>query len=485
MSFFRFATKNMSSKILLVNFTEKEAETIKTLNIIVDRGFFSDVKKLTKEESIITSYGKQEEANDKFKPLDDIDFYFPLPVYEYNAVFINLNHNKILTKEFEDKLIKFTYDDRKNFTQYWLLRGKPVVIFLGDYQLNNLDNIGIPDISLQKVVNKDVSISCLDKDDLNEIASLCKNYKSQVVMPTNYYIHIDEKSSFNTQGSGYKQKYLLWNNNNEDLAIFIDYDKGYSSTGRPRILILPQFKNNILVVEKFLRILAKIRPKYLPELSQSDWVSSDDYYPLEVVDYNSKIEKLINIAQEKISFLKKQKEETKEKYKTLRGLIIESGDELKNSVLDVLKDIFNANVEDGDEKHGLSNEDIIINFDDHIILAEVKGVKSENPSPLFVGQVWKHISQNKDKNISQGALILNHDLETNPEDRSLAYKGEYEKALDDIYFIDTRVMFNLAIAIINYGMSTEDAKKRFFKLGRVEFNLNEYRESIKSNNIEK
>jgi len=464
----------MKSKILLINFTEKEAEKLKALPLKIDRGFLGDIRELTKREAALSTY-----SGDK-RTVDDIDFYSPYPVYEYKAVFINLNHNESLQKEFESKTKKLTEEDRKDFANYWLLLGNSIVIFLGDYQFRDLYNLGIPEITLKEVVNQDLVINSRDTGSGREMTTLFNKVKSGVIMPTNYYIQIDKESLFINDTAVYKRKYIYWNNNGNDIAIFIDYNKGYSSSDRPRLVILPQFKIKIMIVERFLWVLAKIFPKHLPELPHSDWVDSDQYYPTEIVEYDSKIDTFVTETQTKIEELKKQKEKAKEKYKSLRGLITETGDELKDNVIDVLRSIFKISVEDGDKLAGLPNEDIIINFKNVKILAEVKGVKVENPSPLFIGQLWKHLSQSEDKEINKGALILNHDRETDPKDRSLAYGGEHEKGLKDIIFIDTRVMFSLGLAIIDHSMSSKEAALKLFRVGRVCFSLDEYLRSKKS-----
>lgn len=329
-------------------------------------------------------------------------------------------------------------------------------------------------------MNRDVIINSTDSERRGEMVKLLNEVKFDVIMPTHYYVKTDGESLFTQDDSEYKEKSLYWNNNNEDLAIFINHGERYSSTDRPRILVLPQFRNNIMVIEKFLRQFAKMFPSHLPELPHSDWVDSDAYYPTEIAAYDEIIDTLVADAQAKIKDLKEQKERTKEKYRTLRGLITQTGNELKASAIDVLRNVFKIPTKDGDEaKDSLLNEDVIVDIEGTKILAEVKGVKAENPSPLFIAQVWKHISQRKDKDIKTGALILNHDLETDPKDRSLAYKGEHEKGLEDIIFIDTRVMLDLGLAVIDYGMSPEVASKILFKTGRVSFNLQEYRDTEK------
>jgi hypothetical protein len=51
----------------------------------------------------------------------------------------------------------------------------------------------------------------------------------------------------------------------------------------------------------------------------------------------------------------------------------------------------------------------------------------------------------------------------------LAYADDNEDQLDDLIFIDTRVLYKLTAAIIDGHLSVEEAKKILFKKGRVEF----------------
>ena len=124
-------------------------------------------------------------------------------------------------------------------------------MFLGDYVFSNLYQVGIPDLNLTKVNKQDISINVPTKE-RKEVAGLFNELQSQVILPTNNYISAQPKSVYSTDGSEYKIRYLYWNNNSDDLGIFVDYDKGYSSSDRPRLIILPQFKNNLLIVEKLL-----------------------------------------------------------------------------------------------------------------------------------------------------------------------------------------------------------------------------------------
>jgi hypothetical protein len=260
------------------------------------------------------------------------------------------------------------------------------------------------------------------------------------------------------------------------VGIYIEDNEGYSSTDRPLVFLLPEFKNKTEIIRGLLYELADLYPKHFPNLPKKDWVTDDTFFPKEVSNYDEEIDILISDAKAKIDELNNKKELTKAKYKDLKSILYQTGDSLKNSILTVLVDIFKVEALDGDMERtsSVQNEDLIISSNGEKVLCEVKGVKAQNPTPLHITQLWKHISRSKFEGTVRGMLILNHDLETQPNKRSDAYKGEAEEALNDIIFVDTRVMFNLALAIIDHGMSTEEAQKVLFQNGRVQFNLKDY-----------
>ena len=147
-------------------------------------------------------------------------------------------------------------------------------------------------------------------------------------MPAHNYIKVKENATFYGDTKSYDIKYLYWNNNNEDMALFIDYNKGYESKDRPRVIILPQFRDNISIVEGILKNIAKLYPEYFPSFPQGDWQESDEYYPQEINQFDDKIDSIIKKAEQLIKEQKEKKLRVKEKYKTLRGLLTQTGDEL-------------------------------------------------------------------------------------------------------------------------------------------------------------
>ena len=114
-------------------------------------------------------------------------------------------------------------------------------------------------------------------------------------------------------------------------------------------------------------------------------------------------------------------------------------------------------------------ENILINYSGRDILVKIKGTYNDYPSHKFITQVWQDLHYSGLGRSAEGALIVNYDLEKNPKDRNSAYIDEDEDQLEDLIFIDTRVLHKVTTAIIDNDLSPEKAKEILFKNGRVEF----------------
>jgi hypothetical protein len=461
------------SKVLLVNFTQREAARLEEkLSITFDRGYISGPL-----GQLITSSGNHLDPERRMRNLSALNFYFPHPVYDYKVVILNLTKSSALSEEFSSKTKEYSEEERRNFTKYWHIGKKPIIIFLGEQSITDLDDFGIPDIELVKVRNDDENINVFDhtlhyQPSAQMLGKHFVEYKSQVVLPTKYYLRFKKDGIFDHgEGSSFKLHDLYWNNNGDDLGMWVEDNKGYSEVVRPRIFLLPNFKDNIPFIEDTLVLLNNIWDKYFPEVQNLDWISSDTYYPAGIVEFDTKIKTLSEDTDKKIKELREQKETFKKNFESVRGVLYQTGDELKQSVIHILRVIFGLNVIDSDEEETgpLFNEDILVDINGERILCEIKGVKAEYPSPLFIGQVWKHMLQKKDAAVTRGALILNYDIETIPDKRIVAYKGEAESSLDDITFIDTRILFKVAQSVIDGHLKPEDGAAILFGKGRIDF----------------
>jgi hypothetical protein len=114
-------------------------------------------------------------------------------------------------------------------------------------------------------------------------------------------------------------------------------------------------------------------------------------------------------------------------------------------------------------------ENILIEDTGRDILVKIKGTHEDHPSIKFITEVWKDLHYSGLGTDAEGALVLNCDLEKDPQERNLAYAEDKEQ-LEDLIFIDTRVLHNLTTAIIDADLTVEEAKRILFSKGRVEYN---------------
>ncbi|HEV8130050.1 MAG TPA: hypothetical protein VGQ81_02270 [Acidobacteriota bacterium] len=125
--------------------------------------------------------------------------------------------------------------------------------------------------------------------------------------------------------------------------------------------------------------------------------------------------------------LQETKADTKKQNAQLRALLTESGDKLKDAVIEVLTEIWKLNAKDMDPTRKTKlKEDVLIQDKDQSILAEVKGTRNKNPTFAHVTQVLTHKFLSEHKN-ANAALILNHDLTTDPLNRTEAYTDPDEE----------------------------------------------------------
>jgi len=441
----------MSSRILLINFTQKEIDKIKDLPIIFDRGYISN-----------------------FSKAPDLFYYFPLSIHEYQAIFINLRKNSEITKEFLAKSSRFSGRERTEFVYYWLRDYSPIVVFLDDYDNNCLYSIGAESLfSLEDSTGRDKTINIAPHN--NEFDKFFAKNKNEIIMPTKKYIkvNVSEGGLYSKATTEYALKNLYSNMTGDLLGCYHD-NAPYGKNSRPSLILLPQFHNPINIIGDILKEFAKIYPKLFSEILSLDWEALDQYYPKGISKFDGEIDALISLTNERVRELTQAKNGFKDKYSPLINILTKKDEELKQAVIAILRDIFNMEVIDADKEKAetLPHEDIIIKLDKEEILVEVKGDNSPYPSTRHIGQLWKHLSHNK--RIDRGALILNYDIDEAPEKRNLAYTGEESKDLEGIIFIDTRTLHSLSIAVIDHDMPVEEATKILLNKERVVFNLDEY-----------
>ena len=200
--------------------------------------------------------------------------------------------------------------------------------------------------------------------------------------------------------------------------------------------------------------------------AKTNWIDSSRYYPLAVQAIDSKISKY----EQEVEKLVAEKEQLKKIYVHLRSILYLEGEELRKAVLLILGKYWSLKLSFLNKTRGIGfNENILIRYNGRRILAKIKSTSRVSPSHKFITQMWQDLHYSGLGASADGALIVNYNPETDPKDRTLAYADENEDQLEDLIFIDTRVLYKLTAAIIDGHLSVEDAKKILLKKGRVEF----------------
>ncbi|HUD09448.1 MAG TPA: hypothetical protein VMR77_01410 [Patescibacteria group bacterium] len=455
----------MKTRILLINFNEKEQEAVSGLGIDVDLGYLSDAY------TAISPDGTQEQ---------EASFYSPYAIYDYKAIFIRLTEKPPMEASFKNKARIIGEKDRITFLEYWYHRKGILTVISDGCDFNSLKILGIPHAKLTYSRGNDKEVFSVLKTENRPLRVALEELEPLVVTPPKKYIEVDEYESKGTD-ENWTIFSIYENRNNEDIGIYLNWGYKFSDTDVPAFLILPAFNNYSQVITKLLKAYAQVYPEYFSEISDLEWTKSDKYYPKEVSLVDSEIKQIAKDAEGKIKTLHIKKAQLKQEYAFLRDLLVESGDKLKEAVIRILTDVFKLKAEDMDkDKKNNFREDILIQNSSLEILAEVKGTTNSYPSFIYISQVFSNLLKERGKYPNAiGGLILNLDREKEPSERSNAYtKADEEKQLTEIVYIDTRVLFNLSIAIIDYGMSLTEAKSILLKKGRVEFDLNKYIKGI-------
>ncbi len=449
----------MKSRILLVNFNDSDQKKIQELGVDVDLGYVSD------GQNFISPDGNTEVT---------ASFYSPLAIYEYKAVFIKLSKKANETKE-QTKLIGEI--EKLNFIKYWYDNIGVITIFIEDCSFDSLDLFGIPQIGLTSSNGNDKTVFFPLQVKDRPLRGALRELESLVAIPPHKYLKIKSDDS-KGKGKNWSIFSAYRNRNDDEVGAYLNRGYSFSDEDSPGFLVLPGFKDYKAVITKLLKTFAQIEPKYFSEINDREWVKNDKYLPKNVSQIEEQIKQVKAEADERIQKLREEKTMLKQNYEFLLNLLTESGDKLKQSVITTLTQVFELNVEDMDKnKKNNFKEDIVINdLFPEPILTEIKGTKNSYPTFAYVTQVFSNLLKGKNEfPNAHGGLILNHDLERPPNERSNAYTNSDEQnQLNEILFIDTRDLYELAKAVIDYAMPLREAQDTLRKKGRISFALDSY-----------
>jgi hypothetical protein len=209
-----------------------------------------------------------------------------------------------------------------------------------------------------------------------------------------------------------------------------------------------------------------VNKKYKVTSDKANWLGSGQYYP----ESMGAIDRKIAEHEQIIEKLQVKKKKIKKTYQKLASILYLEGEELKKAVAIILAKYWSLKLSfmNKDKRAGF-NENILIKDNNKIVMAKIKGTYSVYPPHKYIAQVWQDLHYSGLGTRADGALIVNHDIGNNPEARHLPYADEDAEQLDDLIFIDTRVLHKLTAAIIDGDLSVDEARKILFKKGRVQF----------------
>jgi hypothetical protein len=245
-------------------------------------------------------------------------------------------------------------------------------------------------------------------------------------------------------------------------VVLEELDKGGESTDQP------------VVSETDGLIVPVPEPASSSRLEGIDWVGGDGFYPKCVPNLENEIARCQEEMVRRIGELRAQKEELKKRYQDVRSLLYATDDQLKTAVVNVFRTYWQFQVSDVENTRTLgSQEDILVEHDGRKFLFKIKSTDRTYPPVKYIAQVWRELHYSGLGTEAKGGLILNHDVRIDPRYRNLAYTGDDEESIGDIIFLDTRVLFDLTLAFIEYDFPLQEAKELVLKEGRVKFHLDE------------
>ena len=209
-----------------------------------------------------------------------------------------------------------------------------------------------------------------------------------------------------------------------------------------------------------------------PAIEDLDWVGSGKYYPQLIASLDKQIVECQQELDKKIKELTVQRDQLEQNFEDVRRLLTGQEDELRKSIIRVFTTFWKLKVSelDGNKKESF-REDLLVEHNGRKIVFKIKSATTNDPPLKFITQLWQDLHYSGLGANTEGGLILNHDARVDPKNRGLAYSGEKEEYLEDIIFIDTRVLYNLTLAIIDYGLPVQEATELLLRRGRVKFQL--------------
>jgi hypothetical protein len=274
---------------------------------------------------------------------------------------------------------------------------------------------------------------------------------------------------------------------NRQSNIVAGYGTCYTDRPHLQYVILPQFRDNTAVLLDLLRLIAKIEPEILPELSRNEWLESEKYAFSEEIAIEKQIQEMLNEVDAYVGTKRAEAVEVARNFGFIRAILtatenVEPSDKLSTNVKKVLEFLgFKVTDIDDKLKKAIKKEDFWVEDEAFFAIAEVSATINKNPKTKEYSDLLgrrstifqrRDLVPDVDPAIVSGLLVLNFDIETEPDQRPLIYSGGEKEFVgaareNSIGLLSTVDLYRIAIAVKDNKLSKENARLAIKGFGRI------------------
>jgi hypothetical protein len=456
-------TNQSAHRIILLNFTVQEAETIAKAGYNVERGYVG-------EGVEVTSY---------------LPYATPHPLYEYDILFYNSEISKEVVEEFQGHQRSGLQDPGfRNTVSSFKTPPLVRVSFIGKSTgFTNLVSGGLPLVNLTRA-DQNVSSLLEDQDTshrIPELHELLTNLKTQVSSVGMFF----DAGPFTT----------IWNmgvlstRNGHQVMGYGTF--GGTQSNLPSYIILPRMKNLPQTVLQILGCLESVAPQLFPDLSRKGWLQGEEFLLPDEKAVRKSIEEKIEEARRFIDSKNEEMQVLAEKNAFVRGLLIAKEDpalppeQRLSGVVKAALEYLDFKVEDIDQKikTAIRKEDFWVRDGKFLAITEVSGTGNKNPKVKefhdILGRMATLYKRQNELVLPSGVdvaglLVLNYDMGNHPSRRPRVYIGAdahiAETAVEQNIGILTTVELHKIVMAVKKGLLPKDAARELLKKpGRIEY----------------
>ncbi len=455
-------------RIILLNFTGKEAETIARAGYNVERGF--------------AGYGNEDT---KYLP-----YATPHPLYEYDVLFYKSHISDELEEEFPTPRNAFAEAGFVKTVSSFDTPPRVRVSFIGEEAgFGFLLHGGVPFVEL---IDADENVSALREVEdstwkIPELHQTLTNLKAQVSSVGKFFIPGNSGAIWNVP--------VLATRNHQ---LVMGYGVTYAEGKSPNYIILPQMKNTAQAVVQILQCLEDLVPGLFPDKRRTDWLEGEEFLLPEETALRKAIEEKVAEAENFIEGKQREMKALAGKNAFVRALLVAKEDpelapERKLSgVVKAALEFLDFTVEDIDQKtkSAIKKEDFWVRDGKFLAITEVTGTANKNPKVKefhdILGRMMTLYKRQSDLVLPSGMdiaglLVLNYDVETHPSKRPRVYTGVDAHIADtaveqNIGILSTVELHKIVMAVKKGILAKEAARGLLKKPGRIEYDTSDVAE---------